>query len=147
MPDPEQERNILDLVLNETAAVETDETRAIIDAADISNARRLVGASYLSDAVRDYIVRIVTATRGYGAAGEQINEVEHAASPRASIFLARACQARAWLDGRDHSTPDDVQALAVDVLCGRLILSYHAQARGVDNRELVQRILDTAAVV
>ncbi len=147
LPDPNLERSILDLVLAEASVDAGGADEAIIDAGDITAARRLVNAVFLSDAVRDYIVRLVTATRGYGAAGEQLNEIEHAASPRASIFLARAAQARAWMDGRDHTTPDDVQALAVDVLSGRLVLSYHALASGINSRDIVQRILDQAAVV
>ena len=145
MPDPELEHQILDIVLNETP--ESRHTEPLLQGNDIALANSAIRTVYISDAVKDYIVRLVTATRGYGAAGDEARAVEHAASPRGSIFLARAAQARAWLDGRDHTTPQDVAALAPDILSGRIILNYHAQARGVSSRQLVNRILDITPVV
>lgn len=161
MPDPELEHQILDLVLKEFSASEysesesaqgevannADANRSRLNATDISAARVATNNIHLSEAVRGYIVRLVTATRGFGAGGREATVVEHPASPRGSIFLARAAQARAWLNGRDHTTPDDVAVLASDVLSGRIVLNYHAQAQGVTTRQLVRRILDTTSVV
>ncbi len=147
MPDPELEHQILNLVLNEDASSSSDTGGSHLQAADIAVARQAAHSVFISDAVRGYIVRLVTATRGYGAAGREADAVEHPASPRGSIFLARAAQARAWLDGRDHTTPEDIAVLAPDILSGRIVLNYHAQAQGVSARQLVHRILDTTAVV
>ncbi len=147
MPDPALEHEILDLVLNENTAHSDATAVTRLQPQDIKLARQQAQSVFISDAVKDYIVRLVTATRGYGAAGAESKVVEHAASPRGSIFLARAAQARAWLNGRDHTTPEDISVLAPDVLSGRIILNYHAQARGVTSRELVARILDSTAVV
>ena len=147
MPDPVLELKILDLVLAESASPSITSDTAILEGEDIINARHSAHNVFISEAVRDYIVRLVTATRGYGSAGGEAAVVEHAASPRGSIFLARAAQARAWLEGRDHTTPDDISTLAPDILSGRIILNYHAQAQGVTSRELVHRILDSTTVV
>ena len=147
MPDPELEHQILDLVLAETDRAPNTLNAALLQGDDITHAKRLAQSVFISDAVRDYIVRLVTATRGYGSAGGEAAVVEHAASPRGSIFLARAAQARAWLNGRDHTTPEDISTLAPDILSGRIILNYHAQAQGVTSRELVHRILDSTTVV
>ena len=147
MPDPELEHQILDLVLAETDRAPNTLNTALLQSDDITHAKRLAQSVFISDAVRDYIVRLVTATRGYGSAGGEAAVVEHAASPRGSIFLARAAQARAWLNGRDHTTPEDISTLAPDILSGRIILNYHAQAQGVTSRSLVHRILDSTTVV
>lgn len=147
MPDPELEHKILDLVLAETSEPTAQSHAALLQSVDVTNARMDAQNVFISDSVRDYIVRLVTATRGYGTAGSEASVVEHAASPRGSIFLARAAQAYAWLDGRDHTTPDDISVLAPDILSGRIILNYHAQAQGVSSRDLVRRILDSTPVV
>jgi len=147
MPNPELEHQILDLVLAETSTDDPVSTDVLLQASDISYARHAAQSVYISAAVRDYIVRIVTATRGYGTSGKEAAAVEHASSPRGSIFLARAAQARAWLDGRDHTTPEDVSVLAPDILSGRIILNYHAQAQGASSRDLVHRILESTTVV
>ena len=147
MPGPELEHQILDLVLAETAQPTAPSYESLLQSEDVANARLAAQNVFISNAVRDYIVRVVTATRGYGSAGGEATIVEHAASPRGSIFLARAAQARAWLVGRDHTTPEDISVLAPDILSGRIILNYHAQAQGVTSRDLVHRILDSTTVV
>lgn len=147
MPDPTLERQILNLVLDEDSAGAADSNSNHLQAADIASAKSAAQNIFLSDAVRGYIVRLITATRGYGTAAPQAEIVEHPASPRGSIFLARAAQARAWLNGRDHATPEDIAILAPDILSGRIVLNYHAQAQGISARQLVHRILDTTAVV
>ena len=147
MPSPDLEHKILDLALNEDREGIPDTLTTPLQTEDIVNARTAAQNIFISDAVRDYIVRIVTATRGYGSAGADAAVVEHPSSPRGSIFLARAAQARAWLDGRDHTTPEDISVLAPDILSGRIILNYHAQAQGLTSRELVHNILDSTTVV
>lgn len=150
MPDPQLEHQILNLVLSESQIENNQSTThadALLQVSDIDAAKQAVNAIHLSDAVRAYIIRLVTATRGYGAAGGEATAIEHAASPRGSIFLARAAQARAWLAGREHAVPDDVSVLAPDILSGRIVLSYTAQAQGISARQLIYRILDTTPVV
>ncbi|MGQ7843174.1 AAA family ATPase [Granulosicoccus sp. 3-233] len=142
LPGLEQERRILDRVLSETDPLDNPTEPTAIGNADlILRARRCVPQVFLSEAVRDYIVRLVGATRGLGAGGQSAMNISQAASPRASINLAVASRARAWLAGREFVTVDDVVELAPDILCGRLSLDYRARAAGVTARQVVQDLL------
>ncbi|ASJ74248.1 AAA family ATPase [Granulosicoccus antarcticus] len=143
LPGIEQERMILDQVLSEPdALLDTPKVAAIGDRELILQARQAIPQVFLSEAVRDYIVRLVSATRGHGAGAAVATGIAQAASPRASINLAIASRAAAWLDGRDFVTPDDVVALAPDILCGRIALDYRARAAGKTTRQLVNELLD-----
>ena len=166
LPGIERERQILDRVLDELGANATsprptpsdatvpharengeapraaDAVAEAPDRAFVALARDAASRTFLSEAVRDYIVRLVGATRGLGAGGAVAGEVSQAASPRGSINLALACRARAWLDGREFATPDDVAELAADVLSGRIALDYRARAEGITPRQIVEGILE-----
>lgn len=146
LPGVEHERMILDQVLQESIsnALNTP-VQPVADAQAIRQARQHVSEVFVSDAVRDYIVRLVTATRGEGAGGTHAELIAQAASPRASINLALASQATAWLDARDFVTPDDVAKLAPDVLCGRIALDYKARAGGVTTRDVIQALLESTS--
>jgi len=146
MPDAARERLILDRVLLEQQGG-GDALSALLDNAQILQARHQVRAVHLSDAVRDYIVRLTAATRGEGAGGTAATAVAHAASPRGSIHLANAAQARAWLNGNDYVSPDDVAALAPDVLSGRIGLHYKAQAEGMTARTVMNAIIEATPKV
>jgi len=144
LPGIEQERLILDQVLNEADPLAESADIGTLGSGElILQARRAVPDVFLSEAVRDYIVRLVGATRGLGAGGKSASTISQAASPRASINLAIASRAKAWLDGRDFATPDDVAALAPDILCGRIALDYRARAAGTTTRQVIQELLDT----
>lgn len=144
LPDLHNERLILDQVLSETQSDSTSSKGppCIASAIDVLSARQEVENVFISDAVRDYIVRLTGATRGKGMGGVASGEIEHAASPRTSINLALAGRARAWLMRRDFVTPDDVAELATDILCGRIVLDYRARAAGLSERDIIQRILN-----
>ena len=142
LPQPAHERLILDHVLAEKRDGTTAQAMAAANAEMIATAQTAVQEVHLADAVRDYIVRLVTATRGHGAGGSAASSILQAASPRASIFLASGAQARAWLAGRDHVVPDDVSSLASDVLAGRIALDYQARAAGRQAREVIADILE-----
>lgn len=146
MPTVEEERRILDLALSERANDAGDEA-ARLTRSELEQARGAVAEIHLSPAVRDFIVRLIAATRGIGAGGEASGDIEHAASPRGSIGLAAAAQARAWLDGRDHVLPSDVEDLASDVLCGRIGLTYRARAQGRSSRQAIQAIVEKTPIV
>ena len=157
MPDAADERRILDLVLSEQSGSSADATpgsesaaqhhQQLLQASDILHARTASATVHVSEAVRDYVVRLVCATRGHGAGAISSDTLAYPASPRGSIFLATAAQARAWLQQRDHVVPEDIQALAPDVLCGRLGLSYPSQAAGLQARDLVRELLDKVPVL
>ena len=144
LPDIDNERLILDQVLTENSpeAGNAAHTSAVGSAGDIMAARHAVQHIFISDAVRDYIVRLTAATRGEGMGAVDDGEIAHAASPRASINLALAARARAWLQYRNYVTPEDIAALAQDILCGRIVLDYRARAAGISEREIVARIIE-----
>lgn len=101
----------------------------------------------LAPAIENYIVSIVMATRrplGYDA--ELARWLSYGASPRATMALARCARVRAWLQGREFVTPDDVQACAYPILRHRLILSMEAEADGVDANKAIQRLLQKVVV-
>lgn len=151
-PDSETERTILDLVQAESrgGAGHLPPLDGItkIETGVLASARRAVLDIHLADPVKDYIVRLVGASRGHGADLDDFaDQIAHAVSPRGTIALARLSQARAWLLGRDHVLPEDVQTLAVDTLAHRLGLTYRAEAEGVVDRELVETLLDHVVAV
>lgn len=146
LPDVDTEREILDLMLDGSP---TDQTASspIINRAQLATATEEVSQIHVSDAVRDYIVRLVAATRSNGDAEAASQHIEHPASPRGSIGLAEASRGKAWLEGRDHVLPADVSELAPDVLSGRIGLTYQAQAEGIRARELIEHIVQQTSIV
>lgn len=106
----------------------------VANGADVMRMSEAIRRVYISNAVKRYIVDLSTRTR-------QSQEVYLGASPRGSLFLSRAAQARAALHGRDHVLPDDVKALAVAVLGHRIIVSAAARLRDLSSDRIVQEIL------
>lgn len=110
-------------------------------------ARDAVLDLYLSDALEDYLLQIILATRTPNAYGEEIGSwLQYGASPRASIALDRCARAKAWLAKRDYVAPEDIQEMAFDVLRHRLILSYEAQAQGITTDDVIKTLLERIAV-
>jgi len=118
--------------------------RRLVEPATILQAREAIAAVHLDPRLVDYIVDLVRATREPGAVGLDalVPLVAFGASPRASIALAQAARAHAWLRGRDYVAPDDVRALAPDVLRHRLVLTFEAEAEDVTPDVIVARVLD-----
>ena len=111
----------------------------------ILEARGRIADLYMDDRIVDYIVDIVHATREPAAAGlkDLVPLIEFGASPRATISLAQASRAHAFLRGRAFVTPDDVKAIAPDVLRHRVLTTYEAEAEEVTSDEIVRRVLAT----
>jgi MoxR-like ATPase len=109
----------------------------------ILDARRRIAELYVDDRVMDYIVDIVHATRAPAEAGikDLAPLIEYGASPRATIFLAQGSRAHAFLRGRNFVTPDDVKAVAPDILRHRVLTTYEAEAEEVTSDEIVRRVL------
>ena len=109
----------------------------------ILDARHRITELYMDDRIMDYIVDIVHATREPAAAGltDLAPLIEFGASPRATIALAQASRAHAFLRGRAFVTPDDVKAIAPDVLRHRVLTTYEAEAEEVTSDQIVQRVL------
>ena len=140
-PSIEAERRILQLARNEAAAV-TAAQPDIISQATIEAARNEILSIHMADSVEDYIVHLINATRRPAEYSEELAElIEYGASPRATIALDRCARAHAWLNGRDFVSPDDVQAVAHDVLRHRLILSFEAEATGTTAKSAIDKLL------
>ncbi|HZS59222.1 MAG TPA: AAA family ATPase [Gemmatimonadaceae bacterium] len=114
--------------------------RPILDAARIMQARRVVDETALDPKARDYALDIIRATR------EKNPLVEYGASPRAAIGLVRAAKANAFMEGRGWVAPEDIKAVAHDVLRHRVILTYEADAERVTADDVINTILDTHRV-
>jgi MoxR-like ATPase len=146
-PGDEDELKILKLVRGEDASGGMKEDTAPLPQQVIFDARKEVLAVTASEAIDRYIVDIISATRNPGRYDKDLAKWLHVgASPRGTLALDRASRARAWLQGRDHVLPEDVQAIAPDCLRHRLISTYEANAEGKSNDDLMKAILKLVAV-
>nr|WP_211252235.1 MoxR family ATPase [Marinobacterium jannaschii] len=149
-PQHEQEKEILRLVRNEhTASLSgKDDTPAmVLSESALFEARREVMNTFMAENLEDYLVALVMATRNPAAYGEDLHgTLTFGASPRATIALDRAVRAKAWLNGRDFVTPDDIQEIAPSVLRHRIGLSYVAEANGLDKDRLIAELIARVAV-
>jgi MoxR-like ATPase len=143
-PERREEREVLDRM---TAGPEPV-ARPVLEPERVLRARQLVRQVYADDRIKEYVLDLVTATRDPGAAGLPALAplIEFGASPRAAIFLLRAAKALAFLNGRAYVTPEDIKALGFDVLRHRVILTYRADADGIDSDELLRRIFEAVPV-
>ena len=97
---------------------------------------------HMAAPVEQYIVQLVIASRSPGLYSEQLaGWIEYGGSPRATIALDRCARAHAWLKGQDFVTPDDVQAVAGDVLRHRLLLTFEAEANGITPDQVIGELL------
>ena len=109
---------------------------------DVFDARREVLDLHMAPALERYLIELVLASRDPARYDAGLGRrIAWGASPRGSIALERCARARAWLAGRDFVTPDDVRAVAADVLRHRVLPSYEATAEGWDGERLVQELL------
>ena len=124
------------------------EAGPVVSPEEIRRARDAVQEIYMDAKIQRYIVDIVFATRTPGECGmdELVDLVNFGASPRASIFLARAARAHAFLDHRAYVTPEDVRAIGMDVLRHRVILTYEAEAEEVTAEDVVRKVLNKVEV-
>ena len=142
-PPESDEREILERQLGRAPAA----TQPVITTEALRQARAALAGVRLEVPIRDYVVRLVRATRRPGRVDPDLERlVRYGASPRASIALARAARAHAFLEARAFTTPEDVKAVAHDVLRHRIIVTYEAEAEGAEPDAIVDRILDGVAV-
>ncbi len=148
-PEAQHERAILRLVREEAlnAATKTAQPFSPIPQSTLFMARQEVLNLFLAESLEDYLLQLVLATRNPGVYDERLGRwLQYGASPRATIALDRCARARAWLCGRDFVMPEDIQSIAPDVLRHRLILSYEAEADGVDTDRVINELLKQVAV-
>lgn len=140
-PDAEAERQILHLVRNE-AQTSTSGTTTMITQQALFGARKEVLQIHMADNLEEYLLQLILATRKpAGYSSELAQWIEYGASPRATIALDRTARAHAWLQGRDYVAPEDIQAMAHDVLRHRLILSYEAEADGINSDKFIDELI------
>ena len=144
-PDKAQERAILDRMAETSTHFDVAE---VVSPEDILAVRQVVDLIYIDDKIKDYIVNLVLATRqpqDYGLQ-ELKGLINFGASPRASIYLALAAKAMAFLQGRGYVTPQDVKSIGMDVLRHRVIVSYEAEAQEKTSEDIIQQIFDNIEV-
>ena len=148
-PNAAHEKTILRLVREEAkqGGQTIKKTFKPIEQTTLFAARNAVLNLHLSDALEDYLLQIILATRNPKAYGEDLASwLQYGASPRASIALDRCSRAKAWLAQRDYVAPEDIQEMAFDVLRHRLILSYEAEAEGMTTDDVIKILLERIAV-
>jgi len=144
-PDAVSERHILQLVRGESMADAASTPPQRVLQETIFAARKDLIAMHMAPVVEEYIVQLTMATRNPAAYGEDLaNWIDYGASPRGTIALDICARANAYLQGKDFVSPDDVQAVLHDVFRHRLIVSFEAEAMGIDADKildiLVQRV-------
>lgn len=110
-------------------------------------ARQEVLDVYMADTLETYLLQLIMATRQPQAYGDElVSWLQYGASPRGSIALDRCARAHAWLAGRDYVGPEDIQAIAYDVLRHRILLSYEAEAEGITPDHVIKELINRIAV-
>lgn len=138
-PAAQSEREILALSRNEAQKTPTPAPQPVTQQV-LFAARQAALAVHMEPRVEEYLIQLVLATRGaaYGELGEWL---DFGASPRATIALDRCARALAWLNGKSYVTPDDIRAVAHDVLRHRLIRSFEAEANGITVNRVIDELL------
>ena len=143
-PSKEEELEILERMAHTRSS---SKVRPVVNTEDIMRAREQVDAVYIDDKVKKYIVDIVFATREPEAYGLDVGPyIDFGASPRATIFLALASKAYAFIKGRDHVVPHDIKSIGLDVLRHRVLTTYEAEATDMTSEDLIRQIFDHVPV-
>ena len=149
-PDAKVERDILTLSRKEALGAAMATPKAIfakLPQKTLFEARKQVLKVHTSDALEEYLVQLVIATRNPGIYSEELGRwLRFGASPRATIALDRCSKAHAWLAGRDYVTPEDIHVIAHDVLRHRILLSFEAEAEGISSDDFIDSLLRLVAV-
>jgi MoxR-like ATPase len=142
-PDRNEEKEIL----KRAGLAELPLLAAQASREEVLEARSALSAVYVDDKLQEYVLDLVSATRRPRDYGLPIDGwVSYGASPRATLFLVRGAQALAVLEGRAYVLPEDVKAIAPDVMRHRIHVSYEAEAEGIDGEEVARRILEKVRV-
>lgn len=149
-PSVESEEKILQLVRDEGKAKQNSdvkETAEEINEENIFAARKEIDNIYSSPNIEQYIVQLINATRFPKNYSDDIAEwIKIGASPRGTIALDKCSRVNAWLEGRDHVTPEDIKAIIHEVLRHRIALTYEANAKGFTTDNIIDEIVKVVAV-
>src|SRR5258708_28323192 len=131
-------------MLDRMATLDVPVASEVATIEQVRAARKVVSSIYIDDRVRDYIVHVVQATRRPGdyGLGELAPLIEYGASPRATLCLAAGARAHAFIRHRAYVTPDDVKAIALDVMRHRVVVTYEAEAEEVSSEDVVRRVFE-----
>ncbi len=141
-PDAEAEAKILALTRAEAHKNFQSEEMEDLMQDDLFTARDEVLDIHMADELQTYIIQLIINTRDTQILDKDLDRwLDYGASPRATIALDRCARASAWLNNRDYVTPEDIQNMAHDVLRHRLILTYEAEAEGVDSDSVIERLI------
>lgn len=145
-PDAAAEHKILKLVRGEALGQQDGQTFELTQE-EIFAARKEILSLHMSEPVEEYLVQLIIATREPGKYSPELaNWIDYGASPRGTIALDRCARAHAWLHGRDFVSPDDVQAIAHDVLRHRILISFEAEASGQTPDLIIDQLLKAVPV-
>ena len=136
------------MIIRQNMAEKPPVTSSILKPGDILKARSIVREVYMDEKIEKYIIDIVFATRNpqdYGL-GKFQDLISFGGSPRASINLALAAKAYAFIRRRGYVIPEDVRAICADVLRHRIGLTYEAEAENITSEEIIAEILNTVEV-
>jgi MoxR-like ATPase len=144
-PNRDEERQIIRYNLTGQTQIKVAQ---VTEPEDILRARSTVQRVYMDEKIENYILDIIFATRNPAEAGlDQLTPlISYGASPRASIYLASAAKALAFMNRRGYVIPEDIRNLCFDLLRHRIGLSYEAEAENIDQEIIIQKILDTIEV-
>ena len=144
-PSKEEELEIL----NRMTTGQPVEVEQVVSLEDIVRARSTINQVYMDEKIKQYIVDLVFATRNpedYRELGDIRDLIEYGASPRATIYLATAARAHAFLRRRGYVTPEDVKSIGMDVLRHRVIITYEAEAEDMTAEQILQRVFDCVEI-
>ena len=144
-PSRDEEYNIMERMVGKVEI----SVKAVVKPKDIIEMRKLINDIYMENKIKHYILDLVFATREpdkFKNLHELSNLIECGASPRASIYLAQAAKAHAFLEHRGYVTPDDIKAIGKDILRHRVILTYEAEAEQITQEDIVSKLFDEIEV-
>jgi len=143
-PSKTEEKSILERMTGPVAP----QAGKVAKPAQLNRARQVISEIYLDDKIKNYILDLVFASRdpeGHKLAKLK-NLISYGASPRASIYLAQAAKAFAFLNGRGYVTPEDIKSIGADVLRHRILVSYEAEAENVSSEDIIQALFEGVEV-
>ncbi|MDA3813558.1 MAG: AAA family ATPase [Candidatus Cloacimonetes bacterium] len=144
-PKREEEK----LILEKMVRKDEIKVKSVVKPKDIMDMRELIKDIYMEDKIKEYILDLVFATREpdkYKNLNDLSDLIDCGASPRATIYLAQAAKAHAFLEHRGYVTPDDIKAIGKDILRHRIILTYEAEAEQITQEDIVTRLFDEIEV-
>jgi MoxR-like ATPase len=147
-PSAENENAILELARRQAIEQRVPVKAPIqLSKSQVDEAQQEIMAMYIAAPVQEYLVQLVLASRDPSPYSEQLARwISYGGSPRATIALDRCSRAHAWLLGRDYVSPEDVQAVAHEVLRHRILLSYEAEADGITTNHIIDELIKNTPV-